>query len=79
MDGAIDTDDLFDAIELHSEKLKQDANAFDGSGAGAEEWQRKYNRLQREKDDDQDFYNGKIRQLKRRVTDCQEQITDYEE
>jgi len=30
MDGAIDTDDLFDAIELHSDKLKQDSYGNDG-------------------------------------------------
>ena len=57
-------DELIDAVKIRCEVAEPDRRRDDSPGEVAA-LQRKIKRLLREKDDDTDFYNGKIRQLKR--------------
>ena len=60
----VDMDELIDAVKIRCEVAEPDRRRGDSPGE-VEALQRKIKRLLREKDDDTDFYNGKIRQLKR--------------
>lgn len=61
---AISVDDLIESIEVHNQSAQRPVFHPEPSHISSDEvssLRRKFDRLQREKDDDQDFYNAKIR------------------